>query len=202
MAELGSEALTLLAGEFARLPGIGRKTARRLALHVLKEEASYAESFAAALLSVKRRVVFCETCQNVTESSPCAICADSRRVTDLICVVEEPGDVLAIEGTGEYHGGYHVLHGVLSPLDGVGPEGLRVKELTARMRESDIREVILALDPDTEGDATSFYLHSLLAPLGCRVSRIARGIPVGGDLEFADQATLGRAILSRERMGE
>jgi recombination protein RecR len=198
--ELGSDALSRLVEEFGRLPGIGRKTARRLAFHVLKKDPETVARFADALRDVKRLVRFCDMCHNVTESSPCGLCADPRRVADLVCVVEEPSDVAAIEATGEYRGGYHVLHGVLSPLDGVGPDDLKVKELLARVREVHPREVILALNPDTEGDATAFYLQKLLAPLGCEVSRIARGIPVGGDLEFADSVTLGRAIHGRERM--
>ncbi len=200
--ELGSEALGRLIDEFARLPGIGRKSARRLAFHVLKADLPAAEAFARALLDVKRLVTFCDTCFNVTEANPCPLCSDARRSDDLFCVVEEPSDVLAIEGTGEFRGRYHVLHGVLSPLDGVGPDDLKVKELLARVRETEPGEVILALNPDTEGDATSFYLQKLLAPLGCVVSRIARGIPVGGDLEFADSVTLARAIQGRERLGE
>lgn len=198
--EFGSETLARLVDEFARLPGIGRKTARRLAFHVLKADETSVARFADALRDVKRRVTFCETCHNVTESSPCAVCADVRRARELICVVEEPSDVLAIEATGEYRGLYHVLHGVLSPLDGVGPDDLRIKELLARVREETPKEIILALNPDTEGDATAFYVQKLLSPLGCEVSRIARGIPVGGDLEFADAVTLGRAIQGRERM--
>lgn len=186
--------------EFARLPGIGRKTARRLAFHVLKTDHDTVRRFADALIDVKARVVFCDMCYNVTEASPCEICADTRRGDDLLCVVEEPSDVIAVDATGEFRGRYHVLHGVLSPLDGVGPDDLKIRELLARVRERQPSEVILALNPDTEGDATAFYLQKLLAPLGCVVSRIARGIPVGGDLEFADQVTLGRAIQGRERM--
>lgn len=200
--ELGSEALGKLIDEFARLPGIGRKTARRLAFHVLKTDPEAVERFARSLVEVKRLVTFCDTCHNVTESSPCSLCADVRRDDRTLCVVEEPSDVLAVEATAEYRGRYHVLHGVLSPLDGVGPDDLKVKELLARVRESPVDEVILALNPDTEGDATSYYLQKLLASLGCVVSRIARGIPVGGDLEFADSVTLARAIQGRERLGQ
>ena len=199
--EFGSEALARLVDELSRLPGIGRKTARRLAFHVLKSGDERIEALAESLLEVKRRVIFCELCHNVTERSPCPLCGDERRAADVICVVEEPSDVLAIEATDEYRGRYHVLHGVLSPLDGVGPEDLKVKELLARVREDSPGEIILALNPDTEGDATAFYLQRLLAPLGVRVSRIARGIPIGGDLEFADRVTLGRAIQGREKMG-
>ncbi len=198
--EFGSEALGRLIDELARLPGIGRKSARRLAFHLLKSDETTVRAFAQALLDVKRNVIFCAVCHNVTEESPCAICRDARRADDLLCVVEEPSDVLAIEATGEFRGRYHVLHGVLSPLDGVGPDDLKIRELLARVRETPPREIILALNPDTEGDATAFYIHRLLAESGAVVSRIARGIPVGGDLEFADQVTLGRAITGRERM--
>jgi recombination protein RecR len=198
--EFGSDTLARLVEEFARLPGIGRKTARRLAFHVLKTDEESVRRFADALRDVKSRVTFCATCHNVTEASPCPLCVDPRRAQDLVCVVEEPSDVLAIEATAEFRGVYHVLHGVLSPLDGIGPDELRIKELLARVRERAPKEVILALNPDTEGDATAFYLQKLLHPLGCEISRIARGIPVGGDLEFADAVTLGRAIQGRERM--
>jgi len=194
------EALARLIDEFARLPGVGRKSARRLAFWVLKSEESAVDRFAEALRDVKRRIGFCSVCWDVTESSPCGICADARRDDSLVCVVEEPSDVLAIEATGEYRGRYHVLHGVLSPLDGIGPDDLKLRELIARVREANPAEVILALNPDTEGDATAYYLQKLLAPLGCIVSRIARGIPVGGDLEFADSVTLSRAIQGRERL--
>ena len=167
---------------------------------MLKSDESAVDRFAEALRDVKRRIGFCSVCWDVTESSPCGICADARRDDSLVCVVEEPSDVLAIEATGEYRGRYHVLHGVLSPLDGIGPDDLKLRELIARVREANPAEVILALNPDTEGDATAYYLQKLLAPLGCIVSRIARGIPVGGDLEFADSATLSRAIQGRERL--
>ena len=198
--ETGSDALGRLIEELSRLPGIGRKSARRLAFHLLKTDTSSVERLAHALLDLKQKVTFCAVCYDVTESSPCSLCADPRRSDEVICVVEEPSDVLAIEATGEFRGRYHVLHGVLSPLDGVSPDDLKIKELLARVREVKPTEVILALNPDTEGDATSYYLHKLLVPLGCSVSRIARGIPVGGDLEFADAATLGRAIQGRERL--
>lgn len=198
--EFGSQALSRLIDEFSRLPGIGRKSARRLAFAILKSDENHVRAFAEALLDVKKRIIFCEVCHNVTEGSPCSICADLRRADDLLCVVEEPSDVLAIEATGEYRGKYHVLHGVLSPLDGVGPDDLRIKELLARVHDAPPKEIILALNPDTEGDATAFYLHRILSATGAEISRIARGIPVGGDLEFADQITLGRAIQGRERM--
>jgi recombination protein RecR len=198
--EHGSDALGRLIDELSRLPGIGRKSARRLAFHLLKTDIAVVDRLAQALGDLKRRVTFCAVCHDVTESSPCALCADTRRTDDVICVVEEPSDVMAIESTGEFRGRYHVLHGVLSPLDGVGPDDLKIRELLARVREGSPAEVILALNPDTEGDATSFYVHKLLTPLQCAVSRIARGIPVGGDLEFADAVTLGRAIQGRERL--
>lgn len=198
--ESGSDALSRLIDELSRLPGIGRKSARRLAFHLLKAESPAVERLAVALTELKRRVVFCENCHDVTETSPCALCSDARRQDDLICVVEEPSDVSAVEATGEFRGRYHVLHGVLSPLDGVGPDDLRIKELLARVRETRPAEVILALNPDTEGDATAYYLQRLLVPSGCVVSRIARGLPVGAELEFADAATLSRAIQGRERL--
>lgn len=194
------EALARLVDEFARLPGVGRKSARRLAFHVLKADEAAVERFAGALRDVKEKIRFCDVCWDVTEDSPCALCRDARRDDSLLCVVEEPSDVLAIEGTANYRGRYHVLHGVLSPLDGIGPEELKTQELLARVRETAPAEVILALNPDTEGDATAYYLQKRLSPLGCMVSRIARGIPVGGDLEFADSVTLARAIDGRERL--
>lgn len=194
------EALARLIDEFSRLPGVGRKSARRLAFWVLKSDTAAVDRFAGALRDVKRKIGFCSVCWDVTEASPCPICADARRDDSLVCVVEEPSDVLAIEATGEYRGRYHVLHGVLSPLDGVAPDDLKIRELLARVREDQPGEVILALNPDTEGDATAYYLQKLLMPLGCVVSRIARGIPIGGDLEFADSVTLSRAIQGRERL--
>jgi len=191
-----SEALQHLIEEFSRLPGIGRKTAQRLALHILKQSRDDVVRMARALVDVKDRIRSCSVCCNITEQDPCSVCASPKRDRALICVVEEPNDVIAVEKTNDFRGLYHVLGGSLSPLDGIGPEELKVKELLARITP-EIVEVILALNPNVEGEATTIYLTRLLKPLGVRVSRIARGIPVGGDLEFTDEATLARALEGR-----
>jgi len=191
-----SEALQQLIEEFSRLPGIGRKSAQRIALFVLKQPRAEVVRIAKALVNVKDRIRYCSVCCNITEADPCAICASPRRDRSTICVVEEPNDVIALEKTNEFRGLYHVLGGSLSPLDGVGPDELKVKELLARIGEG-VAEVILAMNPNVEGEATTIYLTRLLKPLGVRVSRIARGLPVGGDLEFADEATLSRALEGR-----
>jgi recombination protein RecR len=191
-----SEALQQLIEEFASLPGIGRKTAQRLALHILKQPRDEVVKMAKALVSVKDRIRCCSSCWNITEVDPCPICSSPKRERATICVVEEPNDVMAIEKTNEFRGLYHVLGGSLSPLDGIGPEELKIRELLQRV-SSDVTEVILALNPNVEGEATTLYLTKLLKPLGARVSRIARGIPVGGDLEFVDESTLSRALEGR-----
>ncbi len=191
-----SEALQQLIEEFARLPGIGRKTAQRLALHVLKQPREEAVRMAKALVNVKDRTRTCSICCNITEADPCAICASPKRDRTVICVVEEPNDVLALEKTNDFRGLYHVLGGSLSPLDGIGPDELKIKELLARLA-GEVTEVILAMNPNVEGEATTLYLGRLLKPLGVKVTRIARGLPVGGDLEFADEATLSRALEGR-----
>jgi len=191
-----SEALQQLIEEFSRLPGIGRKSAQRIALFVLKQPRDEVVRIAKALVNVKDRIRYCSVCCNITEADPCAICASTRRDRATICVVEEPNDVIALEKTNEFRGLYHVLGGSLSPLDGVGPDELKVKELLARITDG-VTEVILAMNPNVEGEATTIYLTRLLKPLGVRVSRIARGLPVGGDLEFADEATLSRALEGR-----
>jgi recombination protein RecR len=191
-----SEALQQLIEEFAKFPGIGRKSAQRLALYLLKQSRDDVVRIAKAMVSLKDRIHSCSICCNITEHDPCVICASTRRERSLICVVEEPNDVIALEKTNEYRGLYHVLGGSLSPLDGVGPEELKIKELLARI-SGDIQEVILAMNPNVEGEATTMYLTRLLKPLGVKVSRIARGLPVGGDLEFADEATLTRALEGR-----
>ncbi len=191
-----SQALETLIGELSKLPGIGRKTAQRLALHLLKADNDDAERLAGAIVDVKRRIRYCSVCMNITEKDPCSICADPGRDHASICVVEDPSDVMALEKTNEFHGVYHVLGGALSPLEGISPEQLRVKELLIRVKDG-VKEVILALNPDVEGEATTIYLGGLLKPLGMRVTRIARGVPVGGDLEFADEATLVRALEGR-----
>ena len=191
-----SEALQQLIEEFSRLPGIGRKSAQRLALHLLKQPREDVVRMARTLVNMKDRIRYCSVCWNITEGDPCAICASPKRDRCIICVVEEPNDVMAVEKTNDFKGLYHVLGGALSPLDGIGPEDLKVKELLNRAT-SNVTEVILALNPNVEGEATTIYLTRLLKPLGVTVSRIARGLPVGGDLEFADEATLSRALEGR-----
>jgi recombination protein RecR len=191
-----SESLQQLIDEFAGFPGVGRKTAQRLALHVLKLPREEVARMAEALIGVKDKIRHCSVCSNITEQDPCAICASPRRDRSTICVVEEPNDVMALEKTNEYRGLYHVLGGSLSPLDGIGPEQLRVKELLERITP-EVGETILAMNPNVEGEATTIYLTRLLKPLGVKVSRLARGLPVGGDLEFSDEATLTRALEGR-----
>ena len=192
-----AEPLTTAIDELSKLPGIGKKTAQRLALHILKSENENVESLVESLKNLKIKLRFCARCYNISEHELCEICRSEKRDKSIICVVEEASDVIAIEKTHEFNGLYHVLGGVLSPLTGVSPDSLKIKELMKRFGEEQIREVILALNPDTEGETTSLYLAKLIKPLGIRVSRIARGIPIGGDLEFADEATIGRAMLSR-----
>jgi recombination protein RecR len=191
-----SEALQQLIEEFSQLPGIGRKSAQRLALHLLKQPREDVVRMARTLVNMKDRIRYCSVCWNITEVDPCAICASPKRDQSIICVVEEPNDVIAVEKTNDFRGLYHVLGGALSPLDGIGPEDLKVKELLNRTT-SDVTEVILALNPNIEGEATTIYLSRLLKPLCVKVTRIARGLPVGGDLEFADEATLSRALEGR-----
>jgi recombination protein RecR len=191
-----SEALQQLVEEFAQLPGIGRKTALRLALFILKQPRENVVKMAHALVNVKDRITYCSICSNITETDPCVICSSLKRDPSIICVVEEPSDVLALEKTNDFKGLYHVLGGALSPLDGIGPEELKVGELLKRL-PAEVTEVILALNPNVEGEATTMYLTRLLKPLGVRVSRLARGLPVGGNLEFTDEATLSRALEGR-----
>ena len=192
-----AESVEQLAEQFAQLPGIGRKTAHRLALYVLKMSRDEVVTLAKALVNVKDKVRYCSVCSNITESDPCAICSNMKRERSYICVVEEPHDVIAIEKTHEFKGLYHVLGGALSPLDGIGPDDLKIKELLQRFSNATIEEVILALNPNVEGEATTLYLSHLLKPLGMKITRIARGLPVGSDLEFADEATLSRALEGR-----
>lgn len=191
-----------LIEEFSKLPGVGTKTAQRLTYHMLRAPADEARGLAAALVAVKERVAYCTVCSNITEAGvdPCDICADPRRDASRICVVEEPLDVLAIERTGEFRGRYHVLHGAISPIDGVGPEQIRARELIARVTDGGFEEVILATNPNLEGEATAMYLAQRLAPHVASVTRIARGLPVGGDLEYADDVTLIRSLQGRRRM--
>ncbi len=191
-----SDSLQQLIDEFSRLPGIGRKSAQRLALFILKLPRDDVIGMANALLNLKEKMKYCSSCWNFTETDPCEVCSNPRRDPHLICVVEEPSDVLALEKTNDYRGLYHVLGGALSPLDGIGPEDLKVKELLSRIKP-DTEEIILALNPNIEGEATVIYLTRLLKPLGVKVTRLARGIPIGGDLEFTDEATLSRALEGR-----
>jgi recombination protein RecR len=193
-------AVARLIEALQRLPGIGPKTAQRLTFHLLKQPAAAVRDLADALVDMTARVVHCSRCFNVTDEDPCRICADPRRDGSLLCVVEEPNDLVAMERTGDYRGRYHVLLGALSPLDGIGPDELKVRELLARVETDAVREVILATNPNVEGDATAIYLAKLLRPLGLRVTRIARGLPVGGDLEYADEVTLARALEGRREM--
>ena len=198
--QIAPEPVTRLIEEFRRLPGIGPKTASRLTFFLLRAPAEQAVSLAEALSQMRERIIFCSTCFNITEESPCPICRDEGRDRSLICVVEEPLDVLAIERTREYRGLYHVLHGAISPMEGIGPEDLRIRELINRLRGGSVEEVILATNPSLEGEATAMYLHRQLAPLGVRATRLARGLPVGGDLEYADVITLTRALEGRREM--
>ncbi len=186
-----------LIDELGRLPGIGPKSAQRIAFHLLKLPAEDAARLSRAIEEAKAKVTFCTRCFNVSEGPECGICADSRRDTTVICVVEEPRDIVAVEKTGEFKGRYHVLQGAISPIEGVGPEQLRVRELLMRLEPEGVTEVILATNPNIEGEATAMYLARLLKPLGFRVTRIASGLPVGGDLEYADEVTLGRAFEGR-----
>lgn len=199
--QITSEAVEALVEQFAKLPGIGRKTARRLTAYVLKMPRQEVVRLAEALVSAKDRVKLCSVCFNVTDHDPCAICSSARRSHSVICVVEEPSDLMAVERTNEYDGVYHVLGGVISPLDGIGPEDLKISELVARISgasgDEPVKEVILAVNPNVEGDTTAYYIGQLLQPFGVRITRLAHGIPVGSDLEFADEATLGRALEGR-----
>ena len=186
-----------LIDELGRLPGIGPKSAQRLAFHLLQAETADVTRLANALTRVKELVRFCSTCFNVAESEQCRICRDARRTDEIICVVEEPKDVVAIEKTGEFRGRYHVLGGAINPLEGIGPDNLRIRELMTRLSNGEVKELILATDPNTEGEATATYLALLVKPMGLSVTRLASGLPVGGDLEYADEITLGRAFEGR-----
>ena len=183
----------------AKLPGVGEKTAQRLAFHILESPPQYARELAEALSSLEREVRLCSACCNLTAHDPCAICSDPQRDSKVLCVVESVPDLLAIERTREFRGRYHVLHGALSPLDGIGPDQLKLKELLARLH-TDVQEVIVATNPTVEGEATALYLTRLIKPLGVRVTRIAQGVPMGGDLEYADQVTLARALSGRREV--
>lgn len=186
-----------LIEELSKLPGIGKRSAERLAFHILNLEEKEAQSLSDAIISAKKQITFCPECQSLTDVTPCAICSNPRRDRSIICVVENPKDILAIEKTREYKGLYHVLHGAISPMDGIGPEMLKIKELLARLSSGEVNEIIMATNPSIEGEATAMYISKLIKPLGISVTRIAHGIPVGGDLEYADEVTLTKAIEGR-----
>jgi recombination protein RecR len=195
-----SAPIVRLIEAFHKLPGIGPKSAQRLTYYLLRAPQEEAKALAQAILEVKEKIAFCFICQNVTDTDPCLICANAQRDQSLICVVEEPLDILALERTGSYHGLYHVLHGVISPMDGIGPEDLKIEELLERLKAGAVKEVILATNPNLEGEATAMYLSRLLRPLGLRVTRLARGLPSGADLEYADDLTLTRALEGRQEV--
>jgi recombination protein RecR len=195
MFKYSSETVEKAIHELSKLPGIGRKSAQRHVFYLLKQSSDEVQKLAEALIDLKNKVIYCSSCFNITEQNPCPICRSEKRDRSIVCVVEEANDVVALEKTGEFHGLYHVLGGALSPLDGIGPDDLRIKELLARLR--DVREVIIATNPNTEGEATALYLSKLIKPLNIKISRIARGIPIGADLEYADEITLARAIEGR-----
>ncbi len=199
-SQVTAEPVARLIEEFNKLPGIGPKTAQRLTYFLLRAPAEQSQALAEALVRMKERTVFCSVCFNITEHDPCAVCRDEHRDRSVICVVEEPLDVISLERTRLFHGLYHVLHGAISPVDNIGPEDLRLRELLTRVGADGVTEVVLATNPNLEGDATAMYVHRLLRPFGVRVTRLARGLPVGGDLEYADEVTLSRAIEGRREM--
>jgi recombination protein RecR len=193
---LTSETLEKAAEELSKLPSIGRKTATRIAMYLAKASSEEVNGLASALLSLKEKIKLCSVCCNITEQDPCPICASEKRTNNTICIVSEPGDVFAIEKTNEFRGVYHVLHGIISPLDGIGPDEIKVKELLTRLT-GNVEEIILAINPSVEGEYTITYLAKLIKPLDIKISRIARGIPVGTDLEYADEITLAKALEGR-----
>lgn len=193
-------AITKLIDEFSRLPGIGRKTAQRLVFYIVDMEPARAHQFAEAILDAKRKVHYCERCFNLTEESLCDICSDPKRDPALMCVVETPRDLIAVENTKEYNGYYHVLHGAISPMDGIGPNEIKIRELILRLQGDETKEVILATNPSIEGEATAMYISKLLKGTDIIVTRLAHGLPVGGDLEYADEITLARAIEGRRKL--
>lgn len=189
--------LSKLISELGRLPGIGGKTAQRLAFHILSMDDEEAESIANAIINAKKSMKYCSVCGNLTDQDPCSICKDPKRENDVICVVENPRDVLAMERIKEFHGKYHVLHGAISPMEGIGPDDINIRQLIVRLQQEDVKELILATNPNIEGEATAMYIAKLVKPSGIKVSRIAHGIPVGGDLEYADEETLLKAVEGR-----
>jgi len=200
MSTITAKPIVRLADELSRLPGIGPKTAQRLAYFLLRAPEGQAQALSEAIIELKQKVVLCSQCFNISETAPCTVCTDPARDASRICVVEEPLDVLAIERTDQYKGKYHVLHGALSPIEGIGPDELKIRELLQRLGDEVVQEVILATNPNLEGDATAMYLTRLIQPLGIIVTRLARGLPVGGDLEYADEVTLSNALAGRSRV--
>ncbi|MBO8170157.1 MAG: recombination protein RecR [Thermoanaerobacteraceae bacterium] len=195
-----AQSISRLISELGKLPGVGPKTAQRLAFHLLNTSDEEALALADAIKEAKEKITYCSICSNLTDEDPCFICTDTKRDEGVICVVEDPKDIVAIEKTGEYRGKYHVLHGIISPINGIGPEQLKIKELLARVKEKPVQEVIVAISSSVEGEATGMYLAKLLRPLGIKVTRIAHGLPVGGDLEYADEVTLTRAFEGRTEL--
>tara|TARA_B100000686_G_scaffold154196_1_gene161685 strand:- start:879 stop:1487 length:609 start_codon:yes stop_codon:yes gene_type:complete len=193
-----AKSITRLIEEFNKLPGIGPRSAQKLAYHLIRNSQEDARALAESIVEVVSSVVFCEYCQNITQQSPCSICIDPGRDNAVICVVEDPLDVLAIERSSAFVGKYHVFHGLLSPMDGIGPEKLRIRELLERLKQGDVKEVLIATNPTLEGEATAMYVKGLIGPLGILVTRLARGLPSGTDLEFADSVTLARALEGRQ----
>ena len=198
MAEI--EAIAKLVNQLSKLPGVGRKTAQRLAYHIIALPEDQVRELAVAIFNGKKEIHFCPVCGNYTDTDPCPICADSSRRRDIVCVVRDPRDVNALERMREYDGLYHVLHGVISPMDGVGPDDIRIRELMSRLASGEIKEVVLATNPDVEGEATAAYISRLIKPMGVKVTRIAHGVPIGGELEYTDEVTLLRAFQGRREI--
>ena len=198
MAEI--EAIARLVNQLSKLPGVGRKTAQRLAYHIIALPEDQVRELAVAIFNGKKQIHFCPICGNYTDTEPCPICADSSRRRDIVCVVRDPRDVNALERMREYDGLYHVLHGVISPMDGVGPDDIRIRELMTRLASGEIKEVVLATNPDVEGEATAAYISRLIKPMGVKVTRIAHGVPIGGELEYTDEVTLLRAFQGRREI--
>lgn len=192
-----AEPINQLIRRLARFPGVGEKTASRLALYILRCSKEEAVDLAKSIINVKEKITLCSICYNLTDQNPCIICKSEKREKEVVCIVEEPGDLMALEGSGEFRGRYHVLHGVISPLDGVNPDDIRIKELMERLKGDQIKEVIIATNPTTNGNATALYLSKLIKPLGVKVTRIAQGIPIGGDIEYTDEVTLKKALEGR-----
>ena len=192
--------ITRLIEEFSKLPGVGRKTAQRLAFHIINMNTNDVESLSKAIIEAKREIKYCSVCCNITDTDPCSMCSNKNRDSSAICVVEDPRDVAAMERTREFKGQYHVLNGVISPMDGIGPDMIKIKELIQRLGTQDVREIIMATNPTIEGEATAMYIARLLKPMGIKVTRIAHGLPVGGDLEYADEVTISKALEGRREI--